>query len=192
MPQYIYTGILTLLMLTMLSGCSMVVSGAQAVYNRHSIEKNLTDQYITMKAFQRLNIDSPDFKNGHVRVATLNGEVLLTGQVRSMLLRQQAEAIVKSVPKVKEIHNMLAISSPSSSLTRISDAWITTKVKAKLIAANELDATEIKVVTENGTVYLMGMVTPKDAQAASDIARKTDGVAAVVRLFSYMHITRHM
>ncbi len=192
MRQGFYTCVIALLCLCTLSGCSMVVSGAQAVYNRHSIEKNLTDQYITMRAFQRLNIDSQDFKTGHVRVATLNGEVLLTGQVRSMLQRQQAEAIVKTVPKVKEIHNMLAISNPSSSLTRISDAWITTKVKTKLIAANELDATEIKVVTENGTVYLMGMVTPKDAQVASDIARKTDGVEAVVRLFSYMHITKHM
>lgn len=183
------------LLLTMccmlLQGCmNVATSGMQAVYNRHSIEKNLSDQYISMQAYQKLYVDTKEFKDANISIATYNGEVLLAGQVPLANQKAQAEAAIKQIGDVQEVHNLISVASPSSTLTRMSDAWLTTKVKAKLIASGDVDATQIKVVTENGTVYLMGVLPPEQAEAAVDIASNTDGVASVVKIFSYMRITK--
>ncbi len=91
---------------------------------------------------------------------------------------------------MKDTYEHLSISAPSSALTRASDSWITTKIKAKLIAMNEIDPGAIKVVTENGTVYLMGIVTPDQADIAFDLAESTEGVQEVIKHFYYMYITK--
>lgn len=174
-----------------LQGCmNVATSGMQAVYNRHSIEKNLSDQYISMQAYQKLYVDTKEFKDSNISIATYNGEVLLAGQVPVANQKTQAEAAIKQINDVQEVHNLISVASPSSTLTRMSDAWLTTKVKAKLIASGDVDATQIKVVTENGTVYLMGVLPPEQAEAAVDIASNTDGVASVVKIFSYLRITK--
>lgn len=174
-----------------LQGCvNVATTGAQAVYNRHSLEKNFSDQYTTMRAFQALNYKTDEFKDCNISITTYNKEVLLAGQAPSEWQKLKAAQIVKSIPNIDEVHNLIKISSPSSTLTRISDAWLTTKVKAKLIASDDLDATQIKVVTENGTVYLMGILKPDEADAAVELASNTDGVLNVVKLFSYMRITK--
>ena len=177
----------------LLQGCmSAAVTSAQTVYNRHGIEKNLRDQYITLQAHRRLEIDNQkrEFENANITVATYNGDVLLTGQVPETWQRERAGEIVKAIPNVKRVFNLLKIASPSSTLVRLSDVWLTAKVKAKMIASNDLDGSQIKVVSENGTVYLMGIVPPKEADVAVDIASSTEGVAEVVKMFSYMIITR--
>lgn len=169
---------------------NIATTGAQAVYNRHSIQKNLTDQYISMQAYQQLYEKTKQFKNTNISIATYNTEVLLAGQVPEAWQKDKAEAIVKNIPDVSEVYNLIAIASPSSTLTRISDAWLTAKVKAKLIASADVDATQIKVVTENGTVYLMGVLLPEQADAAVDIASNTEGVGKVVKIFSYVKIVK--
>lgn len=177
--------------ITFLSGCYNVLStGAQVAYNHQSLQKNLNDQLITMHAFQALNYKTDQFKDANISISTFNSEVLLAGQVPKVWQKKKAEQIVKEIPDIKEIHNLLAVESPSSSLTHISDAWITAKVKVQLIASNDLDATTIKVVTENGTVYLMGTLQPSEADAAVDIASHTDGVSSVVKIFSYISISK--
>lgn len=180
-----------LLFMTLLQGCTNIaMSGVEAVYNRHSIQKSLNDQYITMKAFKTLNIDTKLFKNTHIAVATFNGEVLLAGQVPHTWQRSKAEQLVKVIPGIKQIYNLIAIENPSSSLVRMSDTWLTAKIKAKLLASDEVEANQIKVVTENGTVYLMGILSPEAAQEAVELARSTDGVERVVKIFSYVRITK--
>jgi osmotically-inducible protein OsmY len=191
--QKIIATISMLLMPLFLSACANVaMSGASAVYNRQSLQKSINDQYTTMSAYKALNIDDKRFKDANISIATFNGEVLLAGQVPSAWQRNQAERIVKRIPDVKHVYNLVTVASPSSTLTRISDSWITTKIKTKLIASNDLDATQVKVVTENGMVYLMGILLPDQAKAAIDIARDTDGVVGVVKVFSYMRISKKM
>ena len=172
-------------------GCADVaVSGAQAVYNRQSIQNSINDQYITMQAFKALNINDHRFKDTNIAIATYNNEVLMAGQAPEVWQREQAGKIVAKIPNVQHVYNFVTISNPSSTLQRVSDAWITVKVKAKLIASNDLDATKIKVVTENGTVYLMGILFPDQAEAAVDIASNTGGVEDVVKIFSYLRISK--
>jgi len=176
-----------------MQGCvSTTMTAASTVYNRHSIQKTLNDQYIMLQAYQKLDIDNKQhaFKNANVSVAVLNGEVLLTGQVPEPWQSSQAEKIVTSIPKVTHVYNLLKLASPSSPLTRLSDAWLTTKIKSKMIASSDMDATQVKVVSENGAVYLMGTIPAEQAEVAVDIARNTAGVTKVVKMFSYITISK--
>lgn len=177
-----------------LQGCADVaLSGAQVVYNRHSIQKNLGDQLITMQIYQAIKFRNHDiFKDANISIATFNQIVLLAGQVPSKWQREKALEVVKRVPNIKEIYNLIEIASPSSSLTRLSDTWITTKVKGKMIASDQISPSNIKVVTENGTVFLIGTVQPNEAQTAVKIASTTDGVRNVVKIFSYITISKKL
>lgn len=182
-----------LLFVFSLQACvNVATTGAQAVYNHHSIEKSLKDQYLSMKAYQSLYFDTDEFKDTNIAITTYNDEMLLAGQAPEKWQREKAEQIVRENTGVKTLYNLISLDSPSSTLTRVSDAWITTKVKGKLIASTEIDATQIKVVTENGTVYLMGVLLPEHASIAVDLARNTDGVQSVVKIFSYMKISKHI
>lgn len=164
------------------------VSGAQVAYNHSSIQSNIEDQYISTQANRRLYIDNHDFDDTHIDIATYNHEVLMVGQVTTEQQRKNAEALVKKIPGVDRIYNLTEVTStPPSSLKRVNDLWITTKVRSQLVVMNEIDPSKIKVVTENGTVYLMGMVLPDQADIAVDIARKTDGVEKVIRMFTYLN-----
>jgi len=179
-------------MLAGLQGCmNVATTSAEAVYNRHSIEKNLKDQYLTYQAYRAIYFDNDMFKNANITVSTYNREVLLAGQAPHEWQKRKAHTLVSNIPDIKHLYNLIEVQSPSSSLTRISDAWITTKVKAKLLASNEVDASKVKVITENGRVFLMGIVLPEQADAAVDLAGNTEGVLSVVRVFSYMKISKH-
>lgn len=176
--------------LSLQSCMDVAVSGAQVVYNRHNIQKNLSDQYISLQAYQALHLKNHHFDNAHLSVSTFNGDVLLAGQAPESWQRNKAEKLLKKIPDVKKIYNLTSISNPSSVLTRMSDVWITTKVKAKLIASNDVDPTRIKVVTENGAVYLMGILPPDEADAAVKLASHTSGVQSVVKIFSYLRVSK--
>ncbi len=182
-----------LLLLGGLTGCmNVATTSAQAIYNQHSLRKSLNDQYITMQAFQAIHHKTTQFADANITISTYNGDMLLAGQVPMAWQREKLDQIAKSIPDVKEVHNLVTVSSPSSALTRMSDAWITAKVKAKLIASSDLDATQVKVITENGTVYLMGILPPDEAQAAVDLASETAGVQSVVKVFYYLTISKKM
>jgi osmotically-inducible protein OsmY len=108
---------------------------------------------------------------------------LLTGEVPDAAVRAEVEKIVGSVPNVRTITNELQIAGPSSFGGRSNDSYITSKVKARFIDHNRFSANHVKVVTEAGTVYLLGQVTQREADAAVDITRTTGGVQRVVRVF---------
>lgn len=183
--------VVTLLMCMNIQGCMQVAStGASCVYNRHGIEESLNDQYKTYCAYRALDRAPKEFKNTNISITTYHGDMLMAGQAPEAWQRKKAEILIKSVPDVDHVYNLITISSPSSSLTRLSDAWITSKIKTKLLTSNDVDASKVKVVTENGTVYLMGVLQECEADAAVDIASSTDGVARVVRVFSYMTISK--
>jgi len=181
-----------LIALVMTSCINVATTGAQLVYNRHSIEKSLHDQYLTRQAYQALYVDHKDYQDSNIVITTYEGEMLLIGQTPSESQKIQAEEFIKKKAKVKQLYNLVEIRSPSSYLTRMSDSWITTKIKARLVASEDVEASRIKVVTENGIVYLLGTLEPEQATEAVRIARQTDGVRQVVKVFSYIKISKSL
>ena len=119
---------------------------------------------------------------GHVSVASYFRKALITGEVPSAQDKQAAEAAVRAVPGVQAVVNELAVMPESTTLQRSNDAFITSKVRSRMVGTNGVPAGSIKLVTERGTVYLMGRLTAQELALATDVARDTDGVQRVVRL----------
>jgi len=178
----------SLLLLSLsLQGCAQTaLSGAQLAYNHYSLQNTLHDNYTTMHVNQVLQLDRSPYKDFHIQVNTFNNELLLTGQISSNTLRQQLTAYVKNISDVETIYNYTTIDRATTTLTRMEDMWIATKISSQLMTAEAINAAEIKVVTENHVVYFMGIVTPQQGKIAIDIAEHTQGVNRVVDLFSYI------
>jgi osmotically-inducible protein OsmY len=177
------------------NGCTSVAgsvasSGAQALYNHHSLSKSANDQYITLRSYQAIDIDSDHFRNANINVSTFNRVVLLSGQVPDASQKVEAEQLVRKISGIEQIYNLITVEKPTSQLARLNDVWITTKVKAKLLTAADLDAAQIKVVTENSRVFLMGILRPKEARVAVAAASRTAGVHEVVKIFSYLNLSK--
>lgn len=174
-----------------LQGCIFVAgaaAGAAAiavVYDHRTIENTVQDTRIANKIADRIRAVPALGQDSHVEVTVFNRTVLLTGETPSAANREQAEMIARSVPEIGRIYNQITIQGPTSSLTRTSDSWITTKIKGQMLATEDLKSSSIKVVTENGTVYLMGTVTREQADISVDIARQVSGVQKVVKVFQY-------
>lgn len=174
-----------------LSSCIFVAgaaAGAAAiaiVYDHRTIENTLEDAKLTNKIVAKIRHKPALSQDSHIEVTVFNRVVLLTGETPNAEWRTQAEQIANSVPGITRVYNQITIEGPTSSLTRTSDAWITTKVKSEMLATQDLKSGSIKVVTENGTVFLMGIVSQEQANIAVDIARQVSGVQKVVKIFQY-------
>ncbi len=128
----------------------------------------------------------PGLEDAHLIVVSYNGVVLLAGQVASETLKQRAQEVAAQVAKVRKIHNELEVGGPISYAARTNDTWLTTKVKSKLLANKRTDANKVKVVTENGTVFLMGRLPRDQADAMVDVASTVFGVQRIVKVFEYL------
>jgi osmotically-inducible protein OsmY len=126
------------------------------------------------------------FKGAHVNGTSFNRHVLLTGEAPDEATRSRIEADVRAISNVKEVTNEIQVAGSSSLASRGSDALITSNVKARMVNNPRFAANHVKVVTEAGTVYLMGLVSPEEGDAAVDIARTTSGVVRVVKVFEYI------
>jgi osmotically-inducible protein OsmY len=177
---------------SLLQSCitTVVSSGAQAAYEHRSWQNTLHDKYLVVQVDRAIHWKTNDYKTSRISVSALNEVILLTGQTPSQKLHDRLVTIAKSVPGVTTVYNLTTVNNPVSTLTQISDSWITTKIKTRLIAANEIDPNQIKVITESGTVILVGTVFPDQASIATTIARETSGVQNVVRVFSYLHVSK--
>jgi len=169
-----------------LGGCAAVVVGAAAstalmATDRRSSGAQIDDETIEVRSALRLGEALGD--KAHVNVTSYNRQVLLTGEVASEQARQMAETIVGRVDNVRTVVNELVVSPPSSLQQRSTDTYLTGKIRASLVDASDLQNQAFKVVTERNTVYLMGRVTPYEAERATLIARQTSGVGKVVRMF---------
>jgi osmotically-inducible protein OsmY len=163
--------------------------GISAAHDRRTIGTVIDDQSLELTVSAALRNDKILHESSHINVTTYNGIVLLTGETPNKSLKKRAMEIVKSIPNIKHIYNELDLLEPSSLISRSKDSWITTKVKAKMVAQKVVDSTRIKVVTEQGTVYLLGLVTPKEAELAASLASHTEGVQRVVKIFEYLNKT---
>ena len=172
-----------------LSGCIAVVAGAAvggslATVDRRTIGTQTEDEGIELKAAARLPNVVGDA--GHVNVTSYNRKVLLTGEVRDEAMKQAVETEVRNTANVETVINELEIAGASSYTSRASDALITSKVKLSIADKKTVPATAVKVVTERGTTYLMGLVTQREGNIASDVAKGVQGVMRVVKVFEYI------
>jgi len=158
-----------------------VGTGALMIADRRNPETFVSDEGMEMRAVSRINGKYGD--KVHVNVVSYNRMVLITGEVPNAAVKADVEKLSIEVPNVKSISNELAIAGPSSFGGRSNDSYITSKVKARFIDANKFAANHVKVVTEAGVAFLLGLVTQAEANAAVEIARTTGGVLKVVRLF---------
>ena len=126
------------------------------------------------------------FKDAHINATSYNLAVLLTGQVPTEDAKKAIEVAARSNPGVKNVTNEITVGGNSSLASRSSDSLVTTSVKARLINNGKVSPSHVKVVTESGAVYLMGIVTREEADAAAEIARTTSGVTRVVKVFDYV------
>lgn len=174
------------------AGCTTVVgavSGDEGIRQdptERTFGTFIDDEHIETVAMVNLRKASEGLNESHLDVTSFNGVVLLTGQVRAERLVREAEAVVSAVKNVRRVYNELEVAGPTSMLTRSGDSWVTGKVKTRLIAAPEAPGRDVKVVTENGVVYLLGLVTRAEADAATEVARNVGGVRRVVRMFEYV------
>lgn len=171
---------------TALSGCAAllvggaVVGGSLLATDRRSSGTQMDDQSIEFKSGSRVRDVLGD--RGHVNVTSYNRLVLLTGEVPTEADRTNVEQSVAKIDNVKSVVNELAVMTASSLSNRSNDALVTSKVKATLVDAGDISANAFKVLTERGTVYLMGRVTEREAERASDLARSISGVQKVVKV----------
>jgi len=171
---------------SLLSGCAPLVVGGAVVTGMVAVDRRTTgiqveDQGIELKVADAVRKELGDRVN--LNVTSYNRRVLLTGEARNEADRSRATLLAQSQENVREVINDLAIGAPSSLSQRTKDSVTTGQVKAAFVDAKDLQASAVKVVTERGIVYLMGRVTTREAQRATDIARGVRGVAKVVRVF---------
>lgn len=185
------TCVLVSLTASQLGGCVAAVGagaavGATVAYDRRSTGTLIDDQLIELKSLKELGRDRAINDQAHVSATSYNNMVLLTGEAPNEALRTRAGKIIEEIPKVRGVYNELTLAAPSSLLTRSSDSVVTGKVKSSLIRDDKIDAGRIKVVTENGTVFLMGLVTRAEGTRSTEISRRVGGVQRVVKLFEYI------
>jgi osmotically-inducible protein OsmY len=182
------SAIALILISTQLSGCfPAVVGGAAAggamAADRRSSGIYVEDENIELKILKRASQYMD--KASHINVTSYNRIVLLTGEVPNDGQQAQIETLAREVANVRDIHNAVTIAPASSIGDRSNDTYLTTKVKTRFLSENLFPANLVKVVTEAGVVYLMGIVTEKEANDAVEIARTTEGVTKVVKVFEY-------
>ncbi|MBU7575335.1 MAG: BON domain-containing protein [Hydrogenophaga sp.] len=170
-----------------LSACAPLVVGGAAVtalvaVDRRTSGAQLDDQGIELRASNRLKDELGD-AHARYNLSSYNRRVLITGEASSEAIKSKVTQIVSGVENVREVINELGVTNSPSLKERASDTLITGRVKASLVDAKDLSASAFKVVTERGTVYLMGRVTQREADRATDIARNTQNVSRVVRVF---------
>ena len=174
------------LLASSLAGCApLLLAGAASTAlmasDRRTSGAQIDDEAIELRSAARLSEAMGD--RVHINVTSYNRQVLLTGETPTEALRTRAEQIVGHVDNVRGIVNEIVVATPTTLPQRSGDVLITGKVRASYVDASDLQANAVKVVTERGVVYLMGRVTPREAERATAIARQINGVQKVVRVF---------
>jgi osmotically-inducible protein OsmY len=178
----------------LLPGCAAVVIGAgvaagataTVAHDRRTTGVFIEDESIEQKALKSFSADKEIKDSSHINVTSYNTVVLITGETPDDDIRNRIVNIVREIPKVTHVYNEVTIAAPSSWTSRSSDSLITSKVKTNLLTVDDFDGTRVKVVTDKGVVYLMGIVTRSEADIATGEAQRTGGVQKVVKLFQYI------
>jgi osmotically-inducible protein OsmY len=174
--------------LPLLQGCfPLAVTGmgtaALMASDRRTTGMYIEDEAIEWKVLARMR---GDFPGAHVNATSYNRRVLLTGEAPAEDVKKKIEEEVRRIENVREVTNELQVAGASSLASRGNDALVTSNVKARMVNNGRFSPSHVKVLTEQGVVYLMGLVSPAEAEAAVEIARTTSGVSRVVKVFEYL------
>ncbi len=180
-----------LLLSLLLGGCSSLIKATtDEPVREHPGERTwgeaIDDSSIETYSYVNLAKVDPALDEARILVHSYHGVVLLVGQVPSAELKQKAETAIRLQRRVRTVHNELQVSGPIGFPARSADGWISTKVRTKLMADGAIPSDRIKVVSENGVVYLMGRVRPAEAEQAVNVVRNTFGVQKIVKVFEYL------
>ena len=180
--------IFLLIYILLICGCGTMMAKMEANKietdpGTRTIAQRVDDQSIETKAIVNVHDSDEEYDKCHLVVVSYNGYVLLAGQVTSEELKIRAAKVIREIPTVKHVYNELEIAAPSSKMTRTSDAWITTKIKSKLLANPDIPGLRVKVVTENGVVFLLGLLNSEEAKRVGEISSEVKGVQRIVQLF---------
>ena len=146
------------------------------------------DQSIETKVIVNMKSQEPEFRNANFNVISHNGVVLLVGQVASDELKNKASDIASQASsKIKRIHNELEVAGKTSLIARSNDTWIATKVRTLMLTNSGVPSMQIRVIAENGAVYLMGLIDQSNGDNAARLARNVSGVTRVVKVFEYIN-----
>ena len=179
------TALAAIVLLSGLSACAPLMVGGAVMTGMVAVDRRTTgiqleDEGIELRTAQGLRQNLGE--NAHVNVTSYNRQVLLTGEVATAAQKDMADKLAQSQENVKAVANELKVQAVSSLTQRSKDIIITGQLKALFVDAKDLQSNAFKVVTENSVVYLMGRVTSREAQRATDIARSVSGVTKVVRV----------
>lgn len=178
----------------LIQGCAPLMiggaaTGASVAHDRRTAGTMIEDQSIELKSSTVLNAEPELRRQAHINVTSFNMIVLVSGEAPTEALRQRTGEAIGGIEKVRRVHNEILIAAPSSMMTRSSDSLITAKVKTSLFSIKGMenfDPSRVKVVTENGTVFLMGLLTHAEGDATARTASGVGGVQRVVKLFEYL------
>lgn len=182
--------VLMLVLSNALLGCAKIITVTtsepiQISSNKRTLGTKINDQQLETISRVNLNHAHKQLEDAHINIDSFNGLVLLTGQAPNAQLRSLAGATIGNINSVRQVHNELQISAPSTFKTRSNDTWITTKIKTKLLASS-IQSRRILIITEAKTVFLMGLVSRYEAERITKVAQNTDGVMQVVKVFEYV------
>ncbi len=145
------------------------------------------DQSVETRVEVNMKSRQPEFRNAAFDVFSHNGIVLLVGQVSSQELKEEATRIAADTSDhIRRIHNELQVAGNRGFLTRTSDSWLATKVRTQLAANDDVDASTIRVIANNGVIYLMGILDEAEGDRAARLTRNVGGVSRVVKVFEYL------
>lgn len=175
--------------LPLLQGCLPLVAGGVGAGAVMATDRRTSGAYVEDEGIEWRTSSALRDRLGdavHINVTSFNRNVLLTGEAPTEAHRAEAERVASGTANVKGIVNEIQVAGISSLTSRANDALLTPKVKARFVDAAQFSANHVKVVTEAGTVFLLGIVTRREADAATEIARRTEGVRKVVKVFEYI------
>lgn len=182
--------LMCLLAVAPLTGCAPLVAtgvgaaGVMIADDRRTTGTYLLDEEIELRAGHRVR--DKRIEGVHANFTSFNRRVLVTGEAPTEAAKGEVTDIVRAVPNVREVVNDLTVMPPSGFTSRSTDGYVTAKVKTRFLEDERFSANHVKVVTERGVVYLMGLVKRDEASAAAEIAARTSGVTKVIKVFEYM------
>lgn len=176
------------LLLSMLTGCGTLLATFETDTidedpGKRTIAQQIEDESIETKAIVNIRALDSAFDEANLVAVAYNGFVLVAGQVFKQDLKDQVPNVLRKIAGVRRIYNELEVRPNASTEVHANDVWLTTQVKSKLLITSDTPSTRVKVVTENSVVYLMGLLTPEEADRVADVAASINGVSRVVRLF---------
>jgi len=155
-------------------------------YGERTFGTQVEDESIETKVSHNLGRVDARLGDARINVDSFNGMVLLTGQVPSDELKDKAAEVAGDVRNVREVHNELSVAANLSASQRLTDTWLNTRIRTSLAANQEIDSGRIRVVTENGSVYLMGLVTRNEAERIVQAVTDVGGMQRIVKVFDYL------